>query len=125
MREVQIDAGHLKANQNLSPKSHFLLVTKPSPKQSRGRGISKALQTTIPIVSEWRQLRQTNSGSGRELETERKIYGTERKAKRLHRSAERSPLGCTVPSFLKPTLFGLQHKTGTHSWRLLQRLFKC
>lgn len=48
------------------------MVTKTSPKQSRGRGISTALQTTIPIVSEWRQLGQTNSGSGRELENERK-----------------------------------------------------
>lgn len=47
-------------------------MTKASPKQSRGRGIRKALQTTIPIVSEWRQLGQTNSGSGRELENERK-----------------------------------------------------
>lgn len=54
-------------------KSPFLLVTEPSPKQSRGRGKSKGLQTTIAIISEWRQVEQTNSGSGRELETQRKF----------------------------------------------------
>lgn len=57
----------------LSAKSPFLLVTEPSPKQSRGRGKSKGLQTTIAIISEWRQVEQTNSGSGRELETQRKF----------------------------------------------------
>lgn len=62
----------LASKSKLPSKSHFLLVTKPSPKQARGRGISKALQTTILTVCKWRQLGQTNSGSGRELETKRK-----------------------------------------------------
>jgi len=64
--------GPLASKSNLSAKSPFLLVSKPSPRQSRGRGISKALRTTTLIVSEWRQPGQTNSGRGRELETERK-----------------------------------------------------